>query len=156
MFYNPYISRDIPQSKLAVAALRSIQNPIFPAYNILSFGEQNYTIELAVAGYQLGAFVVTFDGQTLAIDCDPARLSPEVPPVFFHQGFTYEKWSRDFAIAACLEISGPVTLINGMLRIKLKRSTAHDQKTVRLDIVQAHPAPTARSHPQLLNEDSVL
>jgi molecular chaperone IbpB len=139
---------DIARTRQTLMETLSQQTKIaFPPYNIRKLNENNYVIELAAAGYSLGDFEVTVEGEQLVIKCAPEKT--ESADSFIHQGLTNKHWMRKFWIKEDVRVSSS-TFVNGLLKIFLEHNIPEEKKPIRINI----EAPKAEYHPQLLNEES--
>jgi len=133
-------------SKNVNSVLYNTLNVSYPPYNIRKISEGHYVLEIVAAGYSMDEFLIELEDRTLNIECNPVK------PVdnFLFQGLSYKKWLRTFTLAPGVAIKG-AELVNGILRV-LFDSKTNLPKKVKINISQ----PTAKSNPQLLNEDSVM
>lgn len=118
----------------------------FPAYNIRKNGENKFTIEIAAAGLDLGAFDITLDKDILSIKCTPEKQDPKN---FLHQGLSYKNWMREFMLNDGVEIKN-ASLINGLLKIELEKYLKETDAPKKINI----ETPSSKKQRQVLNENS--
>jgi molecular chaperone IbpA len=120
----------------------------FPPYNIRKTGENTYQIEMAVAGFSISDIEITLEKNILKI-CSKGHDTTKDEGQFIHQGFAYRAFDRCFTLMDNVEVQN-AELINGILKIYLESMLPEEDKPKRINI----SAPSSKSHPQLLNEDS--
>jgi molecular chaperone IbpA len=105
----------------------------FPPYNIVKLGEDDeYVIELCVAGYTKDDLKVTHDNQKLIIVGDKSVEYDESWYIF--KGVSSRKFTKEFTLAEDVVIKGS-SLNNGILKITLERviPDAKKPKTISID-----------------------
>ena len=120
----------------------------YPPYNIRKTAENKYVVEIAAAGFVMGDFDITLDGDLLSIKCNPPK---ETEDNFLYRGLTAKAWQRDFVLSEDVVVKD-ATLLNGMLRIFLDHMVKEEKKPLKINISQ----PTAKDTRTLLNEDSSI
>jgi molecular chaperone IbpA len=122
-------------------------NTGYPPYNIVKIDEDNYQIELAVAGFSMDELSIVLDRNELIIEGDPTfkDVSDEVhvewkhseePKHFLHKGIANRSFIRTFKIAEHMEVKG-ATLDLGILSIQLKRNVPEELQPKKIAITQA-------------------
>lgn len=101
----------------------STQN--YPPYNIVQLDEDNYRIEIAVAGFGMGDLNITQDGNTLVVEGSSPKTESEV--TFLHKGIGARSFRREFTLADHVEVEN-ASLDLGMLHIQLKRELPEAMK----------------------------
>ena len=104
----------------------------YPPYNIVKKDDDNYTIELAVAGFTEGEInVTTHDGQ-LVIKGE--KVEPEEEQNYLHKGISARKFERSFTLNDYVEVAS-ATVANGILSIDLERHVPESMKpkTIAID-----------------------
>lgn len=101
----------------------------YPPYNIKSNGKNQYSIELAVAG---------FDEKDLSIDLDNGQLTvvgnkDNTNGNFMHQGIATRSFKRTFQLAEYVEVIG-AGLINGLLTIALEKKLPEELRPKKIEI----------------------
>jgi len=89
----------------------------YPPYNIISVNDDEYIIELAIAGFTEEEINVTAHDGQLTIR---GELKAKEKSTFLHQGISNKKFKRDFQLAEYVEVQS-ADLENGILRIELQR-----------------------------------
>lgn len=94
-------------------------NQNFPPYNIVEIDEDQFVIEMAIAGYDKSDVDVFRDGDKLTIRGKVADAN-ETSPTYVYQGIAKRAFESQFALSSDVEV-GRVSLENGILNIHLKR-----------------------------------
>ncbi len=101
----------------------------YPPYNIRSNGKDQYSIELAVAG---------FDDKELSINLENGQITIEgnkdnSEGNFMHQGIATRSFKRTFQLAEYVEVIG-AGLNNGLLTIALERKLPEELRPKKIEI----------------------
>jgi len=99
--------------------------PNYPPYNIRKTGDNNYTIELAVAGFGQSEIDIEIDGGKLIIRGNVGNDTETNDYLF--KGIAARAFTRSFAIDDQVEVKG-AELFNGMLKIALERMIPEEKK----------------------------
>ena len=97
----------------------------FPPYNIRKDGENNFVIEMALAGFNKKDIEVEVEDGTLSIRSvkeDTSEADSEI-----YRGIAYRKFVRKFTLADAVVVNG-AKLENGMLTIDLERVVPEEKK----------------------------
>ena len=103
----------------------------FPPYNIRKEGENNYVIEMALAGFGKKDIEVEMTDGTLSIRSVKENVDDDSN---LYRGIAYRKFERKFTIADDVMVND-AKLENGMLSIALERIVP-DEKKPRLITVK--------------------
>ena len=103
----------------------------FPPYNIRKEGENNYVIEMALAGFGKKDIEVEVADGTLSIRSVKENVDDDSN---LYRGIAYRKFERKFTIADDVMVND-AKLENGMLNIALER-VIPDEKKPRLITVK--------------------
>lgn len=125
---NPYmIGWDTFFPKLETLA--KTNSTSFPPYNVRKVDDDNFVIELAVAGYKKSDLTVTEE------DCCVTVVGelPETNDEYLHKGIAGRKFTRTFSLAEHMLTDG-LHLVDGMLLIKIKREIPEEKKPKTLHI----------------------
>lgn len=106
-------------------------NSNYPPYNIVKQGENNYTVEVAVAGFEESELdVEVIDGE-LIIKGENKREDESV--TYLHQGIAARNFIRTFALAENVEVRG-ATVRNGILTVSLEHIVPESAKPKKIAI----------------------
>ena len=90
----------------------------FPPINIEDVADDRLRLTLAVAGFAPEQLSITLTGRELSVRGE--RAQPQEGRAYLHKGIAQRGFQRGFLLAENLEVES-ATLINGLLRIELKR-----------------------------------
>jgi molecular chaperone IbpA len=90
----------------------------YPPYNVIQHDENNFEIEIAVAGFDRKDITVEVDQDQLVIR--GRRPNPENDTKYVHRGLAARDFDRAFTLVDHVEV-GEAELTNGILRVKLTR-----------------------------------
>jgi molecular chaperone IbpA len=101
----------------------------FPPYNVRKVNDNNFVIELAVAGYNKSNLSITEENGNLTVTGE----LPDTNGEYLHKGIAGRKFTRTFSLAEHMYSDG-VHLVDGMLLIKIKREIPEEKKPKVLTI----------------------
>ena len=120
--------------------------PNYPPYNIRKNDENNYTIELAVAGFGESEIDITIDGGKLIVKGNVDTSTDDIPEdTFLFKGIATRAFTRAFAIDDHIEVKN-AELFNGMLKIALERLVPEQNKPKKVPV-------NVKGKKQFLQED---
>lgn len=90
----------------------------YPPYNILKHDDNNFEIEVAVAGFDKEDVTLEVDQNQLRII--GKRLKDDDAEKYVHRGLAARDFERAFTLADHMEV-GEAKMTNGILRVKLTR-----------------------------------
>jgi molecular chaperone IbpA len=90
----------------------------YPPYNVIQHDENNFEIEIAVAGFDREDITVEVDQDQLVIK--GRRDKSEDDTKYVHRGLAARDFDRAFTLVDHVEV-GEAELTNGILRVKLIR-----------------------------------
>ena len=101
----------------------------FPPYNIRKEGENNYVIEMALAGFGKDDIEVEVADSTLSVRSTKKPLNEDVASNddTVYRGISYRKFDRKFTLAEDVVVNG-AKLENGMLILELERVVPEAKK----------------------------
>ena len=115
---------------LSIMANSKSQSVNYPPYNIRKVSDEQYTIELAVAGFEEEDVDVEVQGETLTIS---GKRSNEASEGLVHQGLASRNFVRKFVLSDDIQVKG-AALSNGMLYIGMERFIPEDQKPKKINL----------------------
>nr|WP_250808546.1 Hsp20 family protein [Neorhizobium tomejilense] len=140
----PFLKHIVGADSFIGAAERLIaqaSETAFPPYNIIKAGENQYRIELAVAGFALEDLTLETKEKTLLV-AGEAKETSEEGATFLHRGIAARRFKREFQLAEYVEVKG-ASLRNGILSIVLVREVPEAQKHRKIDIAVARAEASA-------------
>ena len=107
--------------------LRTSQaNTNYPPYNIVKHGDDNFAIELAVAGFKDGEINIQVERNQLTVKGEQTvDLDNQIE--YLHRGISARSFSRTWTLADHVEVAGAKSE-NGILTISLERKVPEEQK----------------------------
>ncbi len=111
------------------------QEANYPPYNIIKYNEDNYVIELAVAGFELNDIDIDVEGNHLTVT-GSREVKNGVESTYVHKGISARSFTKSFTLGNYLEVNG-ATLKNGMLNISLIRVLPDNMKPRKVSIASA-------------------
>ncbi len=105
----------------------------YPPYNIESSGENNYLIELAVAGFTDKDLSITVENGILEIEGNRETTEGQ----YLHRGIAARSFKRNFRLADFVEVEN-ASLENGILRIDLVRIVPEELRPKKIEIKTDH------------------
>jgi len=97
----------------------------YPPYNIIKKDDNNYIVEIAIAGFNDGDIDVTLHNGQLQVSGEKSTIESE--GVHVHQGIGTRKFIRTFALSEFIEVDSAEAQ-NGILTIHLKRNVPEAMK----------------------------
>ena len=105
-------------------------NGNYPPYNIVKKDEDNYVIEIAVAGFDKKDFNISLEKSSLTVKADKADNESKE---FLHQGIAGRSFQRTFALADHVKVKG-AEYTNGILSVSLLRVIPEEDKPVEIKV----------------------
>jgi len=102
----------------------------FPPYNVKKVDEDNYVVELAVAGYNREDIDVTVDKDTLIIKSE--RENDEESE-YIHKGIAGRNFTQTFTLGEYMVVKS-ASLDNGLLTVKIEREIPEEAKPKTIKI----------------------
>jgi molecular chaperone IbpA len=102
----------------------------FPPYNVKKVDEDNYVVELAVAGYDREDIDVTVDKDTLIIKSE--RENDEKSE-YLHKGIAGRNFTQTFTLGEYMTVKS-ASLENGLLAVKIERELPESAKPRQIKI----------------------
>lgn len=132
--FSPFYRNTIGFDRLATllsSASRAEQGNGYPPYNILSTGENQYRITMAVAGFARGDLTITTEQNTLTVS--GARNESDEDAEYLHKGIANRGFERRFNLADHVRVVA-AELENGLLNIELEREIPDAMKPRTIEI----------------------
>jgi molecular chaperone IbpA len=107
-------------------------NTNYPPYNVIKYTDDQFAIELAVAGFRDGEIDIEVENNQLTIKGEQAADNREGLE-FLHRGISARNFVRTFTLADHVEIVEAHTA-NGILTISLERKIPEEKKPKKIAI----------------------
>ena len=107
----------------------------YPPYNIRKTGKDNYSIEVALAGFNKKDVEVEFEDNVLTVRTKQLNKSEDqnVDGEIIHKGISQRQFARSFTIADDVKVNG-AELKDGLLTIACERILPDHKKKRLIDI----------------------
>jgi len=105
----------------------SQQRDNYPPYNVIQINDDEYSVQLAVAGFGPDNLSVTKDKNFLIVEGTSPAVDDNEGINFIHRGLSQRNFRREFKLADHVEIKS-ADLELGILNIYLVREIPEDQK----------------------------
>lgn len=107
-------------------------NNNYPPYNIVKHDAENFSIEMAVAGFGKDDILITKEKEILSIvggvrDAEPDDME------YIHRGLASRSFKRTFTLADDIKVESS-ELIDGILFVYLKREIPEEDKPQEIKI----------------------
>lgn len=111
-------------------SLTETKAPSYPPYNIVRVDDDNYIVELAVAGFSEQDLSIELKEQVLTVTAS-AEKKDETD--YVHRGIAMRNFERAFTLADTIEVVD-ANLVDGMLRIELRNVIPEHKKARQIAI----------------------
>lgn len=111
--------------------------PGYPPFNVEQIGEDQFRIELAVAGFSQDDLTIEFKQNSLLVSGQ--RKQPDTQRNFLHRGIAERSFERRFGLADHVRVAG-AKLEHGLLTIDLVRELPELLKPRKIEIGAATPS----------------
>lgn len=101
----------------------------YPPHNIIKTGQEDYLIELAVAGFSKEGINVEVHQRTLTVTGEHVKKGRE----YIHRGISTKKFKRTFRLSENVEVHG-ADIQDGILAIKLKYVVPEEMRPRKIKI----------------------
>lgn len=103
----------------------------YPPYNVVKLGDDEYQVEMAVAGFDKKDITVEKVGNTLTISGGAEELTENRD--YLHRGIATRSFTRTIRLADDIEV-GDAKLTNGMLCVELTRIVPEEKRARTIKI----------------------
>jgi molecular chaperone IbpA len=101
----------------------------YPPHNILRTGDQDYLIELAVAGFSRDELTIEVKDRTLTVSGEHKSKGRE----YIHRGISTKKFKRTFRLSEHVHVNG-ADLVDGVLSVELKYEIPQELRPRKIEI----------------------
>lgn len=110
-----------------------LSQPNYPPHNIFRKGDQDFFIELAVAGFKLDEIEVTVEQSELRIVGSRAPTDAADERVFLHRGLSSRDFRHAYRLGEYMAVKS-ATLLDGILSIHLAHEVPEEAKVRTVQI----------------------
>ena len=112
----------------------------YPPFDLIKLGDNDYRIELAVAGFKPDEIDITAQQNVLLVSGRKKEEAEEGKGSdYIYRGIATRSFERRFALAAHIQVRG-ADLKDGLLSIELKREIPEAMKPRKISIGESQPA----------------
>ena len=98
----------------------------YPPYNVVKLDDNNFVIELAVAGFGKDSINLTVQDSVLSIE-GSQETNDDDEANYLHKGISSRKFRRTFDLADYVEVTD-ATVKDGVLKVTLERNIPEELK----------------------------
>ena len=109
--------------------LAKTNSTAFPPYNVRKVDDDNFVIELAVAGYNKSNLTITEESNNLTV----VGELPDTGDEYIHKGIAGRKFTRTFSLAEHM-VTKESHLVDGMLLISIEKVVPDEKKPKAIEI----------------------
>ena len=134
--FSPLFRTSVGYDRLASllnSANRVEQSGGYPPYNIISAGENQYRITMAVAGFSESELTITSEHNKLVVTGEKVEDEESGDTHYLYRGIATRSFERRFNLADHVRVSG-ARLDNGLLHIELEREIPEAMKPKKIEI----------------------
>ena len=134
--FSPLFRTSVGYDRLASllnSSNRVEQSGGYPPYNIISSGENQYRITMAVAGFSESELSITSEQNKLVVTGEKAEEDTSESTQYLYRGIATRSFERRFNLAEHVRVSG-ARLDNGLLHIELEREIPEAMKPRSIEI----------------------
>lgn len=106
---------------------RPVDTLPYPPYNIVKYGDNNYTIELALAGYDEQDINIELKENQLIISADVKTENSSENTSYVFRGIAKRAFTRRFSLSDEIIIDN-ASFVNGILKIEMHREIPENKK----------------------------
>jgi molecular chaperone IbpA len=109
----------------------------YAPYNIIKHDDSNYTIEVAVAGFDQSEIDISVENNQLKISGTQSKREP-LPKTteYLHRGISSRDFTKTFTLGSYIKVTG-ADLKNGYLTINLEKMIPEELKPRKIAITSA-------------------
>ena len=127
---NPYFRSSVGFDNFLNSALNSQKSSSLP-YNIVKKSDDDYSISLALAGWNESDLTITKDKNTLTVAGKSSKEQKETN--YMHRGISERDFSLDFSLADYVNVIS-ANMKDGLLNIELHRELPETEKPMQISI----------------------
>ena len=105
----------------------------YPPFDLVKLGDNDYRIELAVAGFKPEEIDITAQQNVLIVSGRKSEESEQKGSDYIYRGIANRSFERRFALADHIQVKG-ADMKDGMLQIELVREIPEAMKPRKIDI----------------------
>ena len=107
------------------------KTPTYPPYNIVKFDENNYEIQIAVAGFDKNDITIETNRDVLTVNGVSQKAETEVN--YLHHGLAARDFRHTFRLSDTVVVNN-ADIVNGVLKINLENVIPEEKKPRKIPI----------------------
>lgn len=108
-------------------------NNSFPPYNIYENGEDEFVIEMALAGYSKNDIEIIVENNILKVSSNKIKDSSEKDVNYHYRGIAKRSFTNQFQLAEFAEVKD-CSMKNGILRVNIVRIVPEEKRPKVIEI----------------------
>ena len=108
-------------------------NPTYPPYNVIKKTENDYEIEVAVAGFTLDEIDVEVNQNQLVIR-GHSKHEADTEVEYLHRGLAYRDFEKVLTLAEHMQV-GDASIKDGVLRVEITRIIPEALKPRKINVI---------------------
>ena len=120
----------------------------YPPFDLIKSGDNDYRIELAVAGFKPDELDITAQQNVLIVSGRKNEESEEQRPDYVYRGIANRSFERRFALADHIQVQG-ADMKDGLLSIELVREIPESMKPKKIAIGGSQDTTTGPRHDRI-------
>jgi molecular chaperone IbpA len=108
-------------------------NPTYPPYNVIKKTENDYEIEVAVAGFSIDEIDVEVNQNQLVIRGQRKR-EEDAEVEYLHKGLAYRDFEKVLTLAEHMQV-GTANIKDGVLRVEITRIVPEALKPRKINVI---------------------
>jgi molecular chaperone IbpA len=109
----------------------NVKTPTYPPYNIVKFDDDNYEIQIAVAGFDKNDIVIETNRDVLTVNGVSQKSETEVN--YLHHGLAARDFRHTFRLSDTVIVNS-ADIVNGVLKISLENVIPEAKKPRKIPI----------------------
>lgn len=123
----------------------------FPPYNVVRVDDNEYRVDLAVAGFAEEELDVLAEGSTLTVESRRDFSASGGGEQHLHKGIAERNFRRQFTLADTIKVRG-ADLVNGILSVYLQNVVPEEERPQRVEIGSGNSRGVFAKAKELLTE----
>ena len=119
--------------RLVSSGAGTVRGAAYPPYNIVKKGENNFAIEVALAGFDESEIEVSVKDDTLTIESKKDHSASGGGDQILHQGIAERNFKRAWTLSPTVKVAG-ASFVNGFLSVNLVNEVPEEKKPRVIEI----------------------
>ena len=119
--------------RLISSGAGNAQAAAYPPYNIVKKSQDNFAIEIALAGFDESEIDVSVKEDTLTIESLKDHSASGGGESFIHQGIAERNFKRTWTLSPTVKVAG-ATFVNGFLSVSLVNEIPEEKKPRKIKL----------------------